>query len=272
MTTPRTTKRVLAALSAELSARDKAVLHSVAAHRFLTTNQLERMHFTDHATPLAAARICRRVLQRLHQQRILHRLERRIGGVHAGSTGFVWSIGVAGDRLLQQETGAGVRRRQHEPSTTFLKHTLAVAEAHVQLTEASRDRRFDLIAVDLEPACWRTLPGSAGSTQRLRPDLYVVTGKGDYEDCWFVEIDCGTESLPRLLRKCAAYEQYRRSGREQASLGTFPLVVWVLSSAVRLQKLQAEIARTRGLDSAVFRLTLTNDFTASLAAGPEDSS
>jgi hypothetical protein len=48
-----------------LGDRDRAILHSVAAHRFLTTAQIERFHFADHLSPDAAARICRRVLHRL---------------------------------------------------------------------------------------------------------------------------------------------------------------------------------------------------------------
>jgi hypothetical protein len=42
-----------------------AVLASVAAHRFLTTRHVERLHFADHSSALAGARACRRVLARL---------------------------------------------------------------------------------------------------------------------------------------------------------------------------------------------------------------
>lgn len=263
------TPRAVAGVEADLSERDRLVLTSVSDHRFMTTQQIERLHFTDHATPLAAARSCRRVLARLHTHRILHRLERRVGGVHAGSAGYVWSIGLVGDHLLRQSAGDGIRRRIKEPSTTFLDHTLAIADAHLALVEAARTESFDLVAVEHEPACWRTFTAGSGGNETLRPDLYVETGNRDYEDCWFLEIDRGTESLPTLIRKCGQYEAYRRSGREQARLGTFPLVVWVLPNEARIDKLQDAITRTRQLDPQLFRLTTPEQLAERLAKGPD---
>ena len=62
----------------------------------------------------------------------------------------------------------------------------------------------------------------------MKPDLYVVTGRDDFEDCWFIEIDRGTESPAAISRKCRAYDLYWRSGLEQAEHGTYPLVLWVV--------------------------------------------
>lgn len=203
MTTPRMTPRAVAGVLAGLSERDRQVLDSVAEHRFLTTKHIERLHFVDHATPLAAARICRRVLARLHAARLLHRLDRRVGGLHAGSAGYVWSIGLVGDHVLRHAAGDGLRRRIKEPSATFLDHTMAIADAHLALVDAARADSFELVAVEHEPSCWRGFTTASGATDTLRPDLYAVTATGDYEDCWFLEIDRGTESLPTLIRKCA---------------------------------------------------------------------
>lgn len=271
MTTPRMNPRAVAEVLTGLSERDRLVLGSVAAHRFMTTKQIERLHFVDHATPLAAARICRRVLARLHDQRLLHRLDRRVGGVHAGSAGYVWSIGLVGDHVLRHDAGDGLRRRIKEPSATFLDHTLAIAEAHLALVDAARAGSYELIATEHEPACWRSFTTPSGAADTLRPDLYVVTAGGDYEDCWFVEIDRGTESLPTLVRKCLQYEAYRRTGREQASLSTFPLVVWVLPHQARLDKLQDAVTRTRQLDASLFRLTTLERLAALLAEEPPGS-
>src|SRR5918912_4442559 len=126
-------RRGLAQLRDRLSERDLEVISSVAEHRFLTTRQIETLHFADHATELAGARVCRRVLARLTDECLLARLERRVGGVRAGSASFVYALGPAGGRLLD-----GQRRRTGEPSTTFLTHTLAVAQAHVELIQAAR--------------------------------------------------------------------------------------------------------------------------------------
>src|SRR2546423_12164294 len=211
-------RRGLAQLRERLSERDLDVIRSVAEHRFLTPRQIEALHFADHATELAGARVSRRVLARLTDERLLARLQRRVGGVRAGSASFVYALGPVGGRLVD-----GQRRRLVEPSTTFLVHTLAVAQAHVELVQASRTGQLELLSVDVEPGCWRRYTGSGGAREVLRPDLYVVTGSGNFEDCWFVEIDCDTESPLALRRKCHTYEAYRRSGREQEAHGTFPL-------------------------------------------------
>ena len=138
--------RAVAEVAAALSSRDQAILRSVGELRFMTTKQIERLHFTDHATPLAAARICRRVLNRLQETRLLNHLDRRVGGVRAGSAGYIWTLGLVGDHVLRHLAGDGIRQRLKEPSTTFVDHTLAIAEAHVGIVEASRNGLFELIS------------------------------------------------------------------------------------------------------------------------------
>jgi hypothetical protein len=253
-------RRGLAQLRERVSERDLDVIRSVAEHRFLTTRQLEALHFADHATELAGARVCRRVLVRLTDERLLARLQRRVGGVRAGSASFVYVLGPVGGRLID-----GKRRRITEPSTTFLTHTLAVAQAHVELVQADRSGQLELLSVDVEPRCWRRYIGSGGAREVLRPDLYVVTGSGDFEDCWFVEIDCGTESPLALRRKCRAYEAYWRSGREQEAHGTFPLVVWAAPDERRARQLQQVIGGTRGLKRDLFRVTIASELAEILA-------
>jgi hypothetical protein len=185
-----------------------------------------------------------------------------VGGVRAGSASFVYALGPVGGRLLD-----GQGRRLVEPSAIFLTHTLAVAQAHVELVQAAHDRRLELLTVDVEPRCWRRYVGSGGAREVLRPDLYVVTGSGDFEDCWFVEIDCGTESPLALRRKCRAYEAYWRSGREQDAHGTFPLVVWIAPDERRAQQLRRVISGTRGLKRDLFRVTIASQLVSVLAGG-----
>src|SRR6266700_1798172 len=47
-----------------LDERDMAILRTVADCRLNTTLQLQRLHFTEHNSPIASARSCRRVLKR----------------------------------------------------------------------------------------------------------------------------------------------------------------------------------------------------------------
>ena len=78
-------------LDEQLSPRDLAVIAGVASLRYLTARQLERWHYRG-PTPLARARAARRGLERLTELRYLARLERRIGGVRAGSAGSVYTL------------------------------------------------------------------------------------------------------------------------------------------------------------------------------------
>src|SRR5262249_8242867 len=145
---------------------------------------------------------------------------------------FIYALGPVGDRLL-----GGRRRRFVEPSALFLDHSLAIADAHVRLAHAARNGELELSTVQIEPACWRRYIGPSGAWHTVKPDLYVVTAGEAFEDCWFLEIDRGTESPAAITRKCRAYEVYFRSGREQQSHGAFPLIVWVAPDQARAERL-----------------------------------
>lgn len=240
---------------AELTAREWAILTSLQRHPFLTTAHLQSLHFVDHATDSAAGRIARRVLKRMGEQRLIEPLQRRVGGVRAGSAAHVWRIGLVGDRLLKQQSGQGTRARRKEPSPYYLDHRLAIADAHLTLLVAARAGQLELLHVQTEPASWRRYLGSHGGRETLKPDLFVVTANSEFEDSWFIEVDRGTESIPTLIRKCAQYEAYRRTGSEQHSRGVFPLVVWQLHNQARVDKLTAAIRAARRLDGDLYRLT-----------------
>lgn len=263
----RTPRRDLAAVADSLSERDWTILRSVAEHRFLTVSQIHALHFDDHST-VSGLRIAQRTLARLRRQRVLGTLTRRVGGIRAGSSGLVHYVDVVGDRLLRLEAGARPRRRRHEPTATFLRHTLAIGDTHVVLAGASRAGQLELLRCEPEPACWRRYTGIGGATLTLKPDLYVETASSphsDYVDAWFVEIDLGHESIPTLLRKCHDYEAYRRSGTEQANHDVFPLVVFSLSAADpakaerRRSALAEEIRRDRTLRPELFRIIAPED-------------
>jgi hypothetical protein len=96
------TRSDIATLEDHLIPHDYELLRSVDTYRLLTTRQIQRLHFDhSHPTPVAAARASNRALTRLRDLGVLKTLERRIGGARAGSAGFVWYIGPAGERLLQ---------------------------------------------------------------------------------------------------------------------------------------------------------------------------
>ena len=220
----RLSRLELERLRRRLSERDRELLAQVGELRLMSTRQVEALHFPpeSHASPSAAARAGRRVLERLARDRLLRRLQRRIGGVHAGSAGYIYALAPVGQRLLELERP---RPRLWEPSRLFVEHTLAISQLVTDLTLAARQGDFELLSVQVEPECWRPVPGLARTV--LRPDLFVALGVGEFEHRWFVEIDRGTVHLPTLLKKCRLYERYYRAGSEQAEHGVFPRVLWI---------------------------------------------
>jgi hypothetical protein len=265
----RTGRRGLGAVRDSLSARDWQVLAGVAANRYLTTRQVEGFWFDGHASALSGARLCRRVLHRLSELRVLVHLERRIGGARAGSASYVWQVGPVGDRLLRDGV-ARARRRQREPGLLFLDHCLAVADAHLALVRAHRAGELELVEVQTEPDCWRPFTGLGGARLVLQPDLYVVTGDPAdraYVNRWFVEVDRGTEQLPRLHEKCKRYEAARRVGAGQAADEGFPLVVWVMRDQASAERLAGAISRDAQLDNQLYRVTTGEHFVGLICGG-----
>jgi Replication-relaxation len=254
--TQRLSRQGLARLRQQLSDRDLAVVQSLGQHRFLTARQIEALHFQDHATTLSGTRICRRTLARLNDERVLARLQRRtVGGLHAGSASYIYSLGPVGIRLLDDRD-----RRVVEPSITFLDHTLAVADVHVRLVQQHRAGRLELLEVQAEPDCWRAIPGVGGNLATLRPDLSAVTGNGDYEDCWFIEVDRGTASIPAIGRKCQQYVSYRNSGAEQTATGTFPIILWITTDEQRRDRIARVLSEDGHLGPELFRVATGGDY------------
>jgi Replication-relaxation len=244
-----------------LSDRDLAVTDSIQEHRFLTAQHIQALHFGDHSTSAAGARVCRRVLARLAKERVLVRLQRRVGGVRAGSSSYIYALGPIGRRLV-----AG-GRRVTEPSWLFLDHTLAVADARVELVRADMAGKLELVDAEVEPLSWRRYTGPGGASEVVRPDLYVVTSHGEFEDCWFLEIDRGTESPAAVGRKCRAYHAYWRTGAEQAQHGTFPLVLWVVPDVARARRIEKVISSARGLKRELFRMTTGENLVQLISEG-----
>lgn len=262
-------------INSRLSDRDRAILRSVNEHQFLTVHHIETLHF-DTIAPNARSRITRRVLARLRGLRVLDTLDRRIGGIRAGSQGLIYHVGVAGDRLLERPTRRGARLR-YDPSARFLAHRLAVADAHTALIAADRDSAIELIDAAVEPATWRTYTGLGAARRTLKPDLFAETAmnsaSGDLARAWFIEIDLGTEHIPTLLTKCREYETYRQTGLEQDRHGAFPLVVWSIThkdpakAARRRQALAEAIAADRNLPSALFRIVASESVLTLIVKG-----
>lgn len=243
----------------QLTDRDHAILRSVHDHRFLTVQQIQALHFANLA-PTSARRTTKRVLARLRSLRVLGALTQTIGGARAGSQGLVHYVGAVGDRILRGRSGRDARRT-YEPSARFVKHRLAIADAHISLIEADRDDAIELVSSAVEPATWRTYIGIGSARRTLKPDLFAETATDDnLVHAWFIEVDLGTEHIPTLLAKCREYEAYRQTGIEQDRHGGFPIVIWSMThpdsanAARRREALVKAIAADPRLPTALFRV------------------
>lgn len=230
----RISRKGLILLADDLSDRDRQVIELVGRFGVVSGRQVERLFFIAGSDASSNARLTRRTLARLADRRALVRLERRIGGVRAGSAGTVYRLGAVGDRLVRLWRGEGGRgRTSREPGRLFVRHGLAVTETFVRLREAERSDALEVLAFDPEPASWRPFAGTGGR-QVLKPDAFARLGLGKYEDRYFVELDCGTEGSGALAAKCRTYLAYFRSGAEQAAHGVFPRIVWITTTEQRV--------------------------------------
>ena len=268
----RISRPMLSQLEEKISNRDMNILQVVQEHRFLTTRQVTGFCFTDKPTPTAALRAAHRALKKLADLTLITPLERRIGGVRAGSGGAIWSLTEPGQRLLTHLKGGDLesrRQRFREPSTAFLVHTLAVADVHLALQQTTAaDERVRLQEVELEPACWRAYLGLGGTPLTLKPDLAAITRTVDFEDHWFLEVDRATEPPSRIVRKCQQYQDYYRTGNEQQRHGVFPLVVWIVPTARRQTQLEQRLHDELAIDSRLFVVITLEDLPTLLRTGP----
>jgi hypothetical protein len=194
-----------------LGERDQAVLRDLVRVHVLTGTQLTRLHFGNLST-VSRERTRRRVLARLADNGLVTTLERRVGGVRAGSAGLVYALGVAGQHvlpLLVDEQPVKRPRHPWTPSPLFLAHTLAVSELYVRLVEAARADTLALVTYQAVPASW--VPDGLGDW--LKPDAYAVVRAGEVEDSWWIEVDRATESLPTIKRKLRAYLDFVHRGQ-----------------------------------------------------------
>jgi hypothetical protein len=255
MSGQRITWRQAEQLRARLSDRDLAIVKSLDATRVLTGQQLTRLHFAD-LSPSTQDRTRRRVLQRLTEWRVLARLERVIGGVRAGSTGWVYRLDVAGQRLVQLATAeppGGRIRPPWTPSLLFLAHSLAISEVYVGLVEATRTGTVRLSRFETEPASW--WPDGLGGF--LKPDAFLVLSGPSYDELVWLEVDRATESLPTLKRQLAAYLGFVTRG-QLGPLGVMPHVVLSAPSPRRTADLQSLID-SLDIANRLFRVSNAED-------------
>ncbi len=242
--------------------REIAIVSDVGRLRLMSGAQLRRLHFDPS---ISGQRHGRRVLTSLTNRRVLARLPRSIGGKRSGSAGYVYTLDLVGQRLLNPATDV---RRPWIPSEPFVKHAAMVSECYTQLVEATGEGRLELLGFDGEPTCWRTFIGRRGTRRTLKPDGFIRLGLGQYEDRWFLECDRSTEDIPRILRKCHTYGQYWLTGKE----AVYPRVLWVANRAGRAAALTRALDELPKEHQQLFAVCETHDFVTTVIGGADSQS
>ncbi|GIH06641.1 hypothetical protein Rhe02_47080 [Rhizocola hellebori] len=256
------TARKLIELERSLSPRETNVLSTLARVRLATSTQLERLHFTD-ITPRQA----RQILTQMVARRLVLRLPRTVGGVRAGSSGFVYAMDTAGARLAMPQYPW--QRRPWSVGLPFLAHSLGVTELFVRLAEAERLRTLVMQSFVGEPACWRSFAGLGGARTTLKPDAFLVTLLPGFEDRWFIELDRATESPATVARKCDLYRRYWQSGTEQARSDIFPRVLWLVPDDSRRGALVDVLGRQPAEAWPLFAVSVFSEGVNRIAQGAQ---
>jgi hypothetical protein len=263
----RISARRLERIAADVSDLDRAVLAWVSDYRLATTTQLVRRFWPSDAEQQdLQARVGRRALKRLADWRVLDALPGRArGGVRGGSDTLIYSVGVAGAKLLARQ--GFIQKRLGQPSARRVTHTLSICEVAVRLHEADRAGDVECIEIQTEPRCWRRFLGPMGAQLAVRPDLYLRVAAPDsaYEFRWLCEVDLATENKGALLAKCRRYLAHYRSGIEQREHGIYPRVLWLAPDERRVGQIESVLHKLPLGDRGLFTVRRFDDAAEFLA-------
>jgi hypothetical protein len=243
----------------ELTDRYTTPLPHLARVRLLTGAQLDQLLAEPDTTAATTARLRRRIMTRLADRGLVVTLARTIGGARAGSAGHVYTLTPTGYRVVATLTGQPCPPHPKKPATPgalFLGHTLAISEIYVALHKASRTNDVKLSTFDTEPACWWPL----GHGDYLKPDAYCVLSTTTHQDCWWLEIDQGTESLRRIRAKSRTYLNYLTHGGVGPD-NVPPRILYTTPNIQRCEAIKNIITRLSTQDSKLINVITRTEAT-----------
>lgn len=125
----------------------------------------------------------------------------------------------------------------------------------------------ELIHFETEPWCWRQYFGPGGAPKVLRPDAFVITASGEWEDRWYLEVDRGTEAPSRIRTKSLSYISYWQSGKEQAVAEIFPRVLFVTHADARMDQIVSTLSELPAEHWQLFQVTTMSSFAETIQSG-----
>ncbi|HSQ51371.1 MAG TPA: replication-relaxation family protein [Nitrospiraceae bacterium] len=246
-----------------LTARDIDLMESLATYRYLSTPQVQRLHFPSAQTAL-------RRLRRLSEAGLLSTFR------SPACTDRIATITPLGSEVLSERLGRPIvldgkgPRRTLPKDYLFLLHFLAVSDFRITLTRACAARN-DLSLLGFIPE-HRTERSSTGTIRKYIGDR-VADGSGSHRvithapdgvfalahagraALFFLEIDRGTEVISnpekgflRMVRfyltylRDGGYQRYREDFGVEAPFRGFRTLV-VSTTAARLQNIRKSCGR-----------------------------
>ena len=239
------TREKLILIEYQLTDRDKEILRALRDAKCLFTYHIRRLFYHDAKNVRSGARSTQHALKRLKEYGLIDvMVDRRIGGVRAGSSSYIWYLTEQGNRLLnldqKHKDDTPKRTRFLEPADSTLGHRMAISECFVKLCELEQNNLLSVKEVTFEPNNWHYFTFK-GKNEILKPDLSIVTAHDGYEYRFFIEIDLSTESVDTVLRKCIRYHKYLQTEIEQNEHGVFPVVLFIVKDEKRKSKLEHAI-------------------------------
>lgn len=212
----RVSEAQLAGLAACLTERDRQIALDCYEHRVLSTQQLERLHFTS-------PRAGRRRLRTLYELQVLDRFRPRVP-VGQGSAPCHWVLGEAGAHIAAEEHGIERSKLRWRHATALaiagsakLTHHVAVNELFTRLAVEARNVGGALTEWYGERTLHELFDGT------ITPDSYgVIRLPGRSPIHLLAELDRGTEPTARLHEKAV---RYARAIPRSALRDTQPLLI-----------------------------------------------
>ena len=266
-----------------LDDRDRQILQLMRRLRFMRTDQLCRIFFQEpETTDRAKLSRTTRCLHRLEKWGVITHLPRKVRPNRGGTYGLVWHLTETGTRLLDICREIPKRHRPYEPSETFLKHSLAVAEVYtITMETARKEPAFAAKTIEIESEAAREHKTPAtyltpSKTTRICPDMFLEIDNVDESgkkitDYWYIEVDLGTERSKSLMEKCKRYVSYYKTGAPQKEHGVTPAVLFVVPDEQRKATILEVVRKLPDIGwHKCFFLVTEEELLGRLAKGPID--
>lgn len=232
-----------------LDGKEILLLHLLAEHKFLSTQQVAKFIHTPTRLFKSSVRNVTLRLNKLHGMNLIALQPGRVGGVYHGAEPNIWHLAKLGhdtlEKLRRIETNES-KKPFKAPTFTFAAHRMAINDTKLILKHiADKNEEVQLKEAVIEEKSWRYYTNRAGVATSLRPDMYAVTTRGQLEHHWFVEVDCNTEAPVRIIAKCNMYIDYlicTQDSQDGWCCGQFPAVLWVVPTIKRRESLKRHIA------------------------------